>query len=243
MYVLVQIVPPAVKRRRPGMLRVSLRTISCTPALLLMFLYQVLAYSQPQLPCGREAVPSYPDLSDAPTVTYWGRSSMGSDWKPPACTGWTAEGFSTLVTTVGRLRAPPGTEGLLRRIGAISQLPGVRYWSTTHSRWQTLIVDAHALTGSLGEHSRVDFSPDEIKAGAVSYYEQRDNLAGQAVYRMHIIEASENRIVFEVENVTTMRYVLVPLFRPGELQTIYFLDRDMQDVWRYYAVSRTGKGR
>jgi hypothetical protein len=38
-------------------------------------------------------------------------------------------------------------ESLLRCLGAISDLKSMRYWSTTHERWQTRIVDAYALTG------------------------------------------------------------------------------------------------
>jgi hypothetical protein len=129
----------------------------------------------------------------------------------------------------------------LRLIGAISQLSGVRYWSTTHQSWQTLILDAHALSGPQGGHRRGDFSPDELKEGGTFYFEQMDNLSGKAVYRMHIAEASANRIVFDVENVTTMRYFMLTLFHPAELQTIYFLERESPDVWRYYAMARTGK--
>jgi hypothetical protein len=79
-------------------------------------------------------------------VKSWSESDLGRDWRPPACTGWTAAGFTTLVTTVARFRHAPEAEDLLRHIGAISELAGMRYWSTTHKRWQTLIVDAYALS-------------------------------------------------------------------------------------------------
>jgi hypothetical protein len=210
------------------------------PVILLCHLI-ARAQSQPQLPCEQEAVPAYPDLSNGPTAMFWNGSSAGADWKPPACTGWAGSGFSTLVTTVARFRGPFKAEDLLRRIGAISQLTGVRYWSTTHQGWQTLIVDAHALTRAQGNHQRPDFLPDEMKKGAVLYFEQTDNLSGKGIYRMRIDEASENRIVVDMENVNTMRFLLLPLFPPGELQTIYFLDRDSEDIWRYYGVVRTGK--
>jgi hypothetical protein len=39
---------------------------------------------------------------------------------------------------------------------------------------------------------------------------------------MHIAEASADRLVFDVENVTTMRYLLIPILRPGEMQSITF---------------------
>src|ERR1051326_62943 len=34
---------------------------------------------------------------------------------------------------------------------------------------------------------------------------------------------------------------LIPLFHPGDIQAIYFLERQSQDVWRYYSIARTGK--
>ena len=73
------------------------------------------------------------------------------------------------------------------------------------------------------------------------YFEQVDNLSGKATYRMHIVEASESRVVFDVENVTTMRYFFIPVLHPGELQSMYFLDRESANVWRYYSIVRTGK--
>lgn len=130
---------------------------------------------------------------------------------------------------------------MLRRIGAISDLAGVRYWSTTHKQWQTLIVDAHALKGSQPGQHRANFTPDEMKKGEVVYFEQTDNLAGKAVYRMHIAEASADRIVVSVENASTIRYLLITLFNPGELQSIYYLDRESEGIWRYYSIVRTGK--
>ena len=209
-------------------------------ALTLLLLCRPLISAQPQLPCGQEAIPQYPSLLSPPVVTFWSQSGIGAHWQPPVCTGWSASGFSTLVTTVARFRDASDTDALLRRIGAISHLAGMRYWSTTHQRWQTLITEAHAVTGPQGSR-RQDFSPNEMKEGAILHFEQTDNLAGKAVYRLRVAEASPNRIVFDVENVTTMRYLLLTLFHPGELQTIYFLDREAPDIWRYYGVVRSGR--
>jgi len=117
----------------------------------------------------------------------------------------------------------------------------MRYWSTTHQQWQTLIVNAYALTGLQPAQRREDFTPDEMKAGKVLYFEQVDNLSGKAIYRMHIAETSADRIVFDVENVSTMRYLFITLFHPGEMQSIYFLDRESENVWRFYSIVRTGE--
>jgi len=211
--------------------------------LLAMLLCQARGYSQlgPQPPCGKEPVPPYPGLDESAVAKSWSKSEFGRDWKPPACTGWAAVGFTTLVTTVARFRQTSGAEGLLRHIGAISELAGMRYWSTTHKQWQTLIVDAYAVTGSQPSQRRKDFMPEEMKEGQVLYYVQVDNLSGKATYRMHVVEASADRLVFDVENVSRMRYLFITLFDPGEMQSIYFLDRESENVWRYYSIVRTGK--
>jgi Family of unknown function (DUF6675) len=196
---------------------------------------------QPQPPCGSETFPPYPDLDKPPTAKFWDRSDLGRDWIPPACTGWTKQGFATLVVTVGRFSSSSGADGMRRRIGAISELTGVHYWSTTQKQWQTLIVDAYAETGPPADQRRRDFSPDEIAEGKDLYFQQADNLSGKAIYRMRILGVSPDRLVFDTENITTMRYWLIPLFHPGDIQAIYFLERQSQDVWRYYSIARTGK--
>jgi len=58
---------------------------------------------------------------------------------------------------------------------------------------------------------------------------------------MRILSAAADRLVFETENVTTVRYLLMPLFHPGDIQSIHFLEREPEDVWRYYSIMRTGK--
>jgi len=195
----------------------------------------------PQPPCGKDSIPPYPGLDDSAIVKSWSKSDLGRDWRPPACTGWAVAGFTTLVATAARFRYTSEAEALLRHLGAISELAGMRYWSTTHKRWQTLIVDAYALTDLQHSQRREDFKPDEMKEGAVLYFQQVDNLSGKAIYRMHIAEASADRLVFDVENVSTMRYHFIPILHPGEMQSIYFLDRESDSVWRYYSIVRTGR--
>jgi hypothetical protein len=195
----------------------------------------------PLPPCGTEPIPAYPGLDDRATVKSWSSSAFGRDWKPPACTGWSEVGFTTLVTIVARFHQTSPAEGLLARMGAISGLAGVRYWSTTHQQWRPLIIDAFALTDLDGGRRRDDFAAAEMTQGKDLFFEQTDNLAGKTVYRMHIAEASADHLVLEVENVTTMRRFLIPVLHPGELQSIYFLDRESASVWRYYSMTRTGR--
>jgi hypothetical protein len=194
----------------------------------------------PQPPCGSEPIPSYPGLDDSSVVKSWSESDFGRDWRPPECTGWAGVGFTTLVTIAARFRYTSEARDLLRHIGAISELAGVRYWSTTRKQWKPLVVDAYALTDSHSGQRREDFTPDELKAANVLFFEA-DNLSGKAIYRMHIAEVSGDRLVFDIENVSTMRFLFIPVVRPGEIQAIYFLDRESESVWRFYSIVRTGK--
>ncbi|MEO8052183.1 MAG: DUF6675 family protein [Acidobacteriota bacterium] len=195
--------------------------------------------SGPQPPCGAESIPPYPDLEHSPAIKVWDRSSLGRDWRPPACLGWSAPGFTTLVSTVARFHATSEVS-LLDRIGAISGLTGMRYWSTTHQSWRTLIVSASALAGQ-GGRGRPDFSAADLAPGSLLYFQQSDSLSGKATYRMRVVSVSPDRLIFETENVTSLRYLLLTLFPPHELQAIYFLERESHDVWRYYSITRTGK--
>jgi len=72
-------------------------------SVMLLCLAHGYAQTGPQPPCGMD--PFLPILVwMVATVTFWSESVFGRDWKPPACTGWSEVGFSSLITTVARFR-------------------------------------------------------------------------------------------------------------------------------------------
>jgi hypothetical protein len=164
-------------------------------------------------------------------------------WSFPACTGWKNSDFTSMVVIAGRFRFTMGSEGLRGRIGAISETAGIRYWSTTQKRWRALILQAHALQTASQDRPRSDFAPAEIAAGQSLFFIQEDNTFGRVTYRLRIKSVSADHISYEVENASTVRYLLVAaVLQPGDLRSIYFLDSDSADVWRYYAIT-LAKGR
>jgi hypothetical protein len=38
-------------------------------------------------------------------------------------------------------------------------------------------------------------------------------------------------------DLSTIRYFLVPLFRPGESQSIYFMEQESPGIWRYFNIA------
>jgi hypothetical protein len=206
-------------------------------AILLWTATALHAQPAPQPPCDAPPVPAYSETGAAPAVKVWEHI----DWAPSSCTGWTQAPSAMLIATAARFRFAESADGLRRRIGTVSDMTGLRYWSTTHQSWQTLILDAHAVAGRDSDRRRANFTLDEIRPGRVLYISQQDNLLGTVTYELRILWASADRIVFSNANVSAVRYLGLTLFEPGDLQSICFLDRESKDVWRYYNLTRMPK--
>jgi hypothetical protein len=199
--------------------------------------YLLQADSGPQPPCGAKPFPPYPDQEGTPAVKVWERS----DWTPTACTGWSPSTSVTLVVTVARFHYTGGAEGLRRRIGAVSEMSGWLYWSTTHQQWQPLIVDAYALAAPDGERRRKDFMPDEIVKDGSLHVMEEDSLLGKVTYELRIGDATADRLAFNSENSSAVRYFGLTILQPGEIQSFCLLNRESKDIWQYYNITRMAK--
>ena len=197
----------------------------------------------PQPPCAGAPAPAYAAPGSLPAVRIWTGADLGSDWLPPACTGWQSLGFRTLVAVAGRFPFAGGAEDLLSRFAAVSALPTIRYWSVSDQQWENLVRHASALRGPDAALSRSDFRVDELIGGADWYVAQSDNRSGDTVvYRWRVRELGPDRLTVQAENVSPVRYLFLPLAGPGDLQVIYFLERQTAQVWSYYSLARTSAG-
>jgi hypothetical protein len=195
----------------------------------------------PKPPCSNEVNPPYPDLDQPVATKPWSAADLGRDWEPPTCLGWDSNGFTTLVTTIATFRFQAEEAGLLHNFGAFSQWKGLRYWSVTHKQWRTLITGGYALSAPQDGQRRADFTANEMVQENVLYFEQENNLTGKGTYRMQIVRASNDHIEIKIDNVSAIRYLLVPVLHTGDLPSVYFLDRESEDNWHYYSIVRTGK--
>ncbi len=209
------------------------------PALLLAGMIlpgSALAVAGPD-PCGPVSPAT---LARNVEFRVWTPAQLGAGWSPPACSGWTQPGLRNLITVSGRFTLAGGADAVLGRFGAVSTSVGVRYWSVTAKRWETLITAAHALDAAV--RPRADFGPLEMQPGRTLTYNQTDNGAGAVTYRMRVRAADMNRVVLTTENASTIRFLFVPLFSPGELQTLYVIDRRDGNEWAYASLTRTAAG-
>ena len=193
----------------------------------------------PNPPCAGAPVPAYPQTGEAPNVKIWSASDLAPDWTPPACTPW-PPGAATIVSALsGQFHFSGGMDGLKTRIGAISSLSGVRYWSVTDKAWLAMFVHAVALDGPDPKKTRADFSPAELTTGATLYFIAADNRSGRdAVSRLHILQSDDTHFVLETENVSPLRWHFLTYAAPGAFQTWYFLDQAPGETWRFYSLTR-----
>jgi hypothetical protein len=193
----------------------------------------------PRLPCGAVPLPDYAEPGAPPNVRAWsGKAARG--WQPPSCSTWQATDADMLVGLAGSFRYDGEIDGLLARIGAISSKKGVRYWSTTEKNWQMLVTDAFALGGPDAALRRADFKPAEMAKGQAIHYAQSDNRsAGHCVYRERVLAADRERVLIESENLTPIKKMMVTLYAPGDLQTLYVIERRAPGQWNFYSLTRT----
>jgi hypothetical protein len=192
-------------------------------------------------PCDEAPVPGYPDPDSPPTIAA-GSGSGFESWMPPGCTGWMAPGAKVLVGLAASLRDEGGVDDFAARLGAVSRLREMRYWSVTDKAWRPLVTDAAAVYGPDDRHRREDFTAAEMTKGKDLYFVQHDSRStGEVLYRMRVLEKSGTRLVVNVENASTIRFLGFPLFGPQDLQVVTFVEQSGGGLWGYYSLSRTGK--
>jgi hypothetical protein len=188
------------------------------------------------------ATPAYPSPDAAPIITI----SQGNDLirgAPPGCTDWPAASRSKLVVTLtASFRFDGSMNMLLARVGTISALRSIRYWSTTDKKWGPLSNDAYALTGPDANSRRRDFLPSELVKGADLYYWEDDVRTGPAVYRLRVWESAPERFVISSDNVTTIRQYWFTVFKPGALQSVLVIERVAPGLFGVSVLTRTGEG-
>ena len=191
-------------------------------------------------PCeGAQPLPSYAMVDAPPHVEIWAASTpmAAPDWAP--CVSWSTTAIRSLVAVAGSFRSPDSTDELLARFGAVSELLTVRYWSVTDRAWRPLVSSATPLTRFVAGAPRSDFTSAEMRAGGDLYLAQRDSrFASQAIYRMRVRESTAKRMVIETENLTPIRWWGITLFRPGDIESRYFLEQRIAGIWSYYSVTK-----
>jgi hypothetical protein len=182
----------------------------------------------------------YPSTGDKPNSKVW--QSTSREWTPPGDLGWKNQDYTVLVMLAGSFQWSGGQDALLERIGRISSLTSVKYWTVTEQRWTQLFVESHALQSADKSARRNDFLLQELKSGKPLLFYQRENRGiSEGVYRMRV-SSKPGRIVVTTENVNPLKAFLVSLIGSGEFQNSYIIEQRSDTEWRYYSTLRAGRG-
>ena len=164
-------------------------------------------------------------------------------WEPPACSGWDIDAPTRLIVEMtGSFRFDGSLEDLLARVGAISNLRSIRYWSTTASTWRLLFNNASALKSQSPSDHRVDFAAHELTRGTPLYYWVDDSRLGDIVYKVQAKTDGPRRAIILTENLNVIDLYFVRVFEPGDLQSLDVVSQISPGLWRIYSVNRIGQG-
>ncbi len=147
-----------------------------------------------------------------------------------------------LVALTSSFRFDGTMDGLLARVGAISMLPNINYWSTTKKEWRPFAYDAYALTGPDPKGRRPDFSASDLRKDADLYYWESDTNTGDVIYHLKVYESSPDRVVIASDNATSIREFFITLFKPSALQTVLIIQRLSPGIFSVYILNRTDQG-
>jgi hypothetical protein len=202
------------------------------------------ARSLPRAPCDGAPVPDWPAVTSQLAIAFWDEADLPADWQPPTCSGWRPASFSVLMAAAARVSVPGGRTAILARLGQVSRLAGLRYWSVTRGHWTELISEAHAVTTLDPDSRRADYGTDELQPGRdYLYWQQEPTTSGSAVYALRVLRSTPELLVVGVHNATPSRHLGITVLDTGKAQTLYVFRHLEGDQWGYYQLTRLGHGR
>ena len=146
------------------------------------------------------------------------------------------------MTLSGQFQFNGTLANLADRIGAISSMREVRYWSADKKAWRPLVNDASALASPDPLSRRDDFKAGDMNKGARLYYRETDEADREAVYRLDVMANSSDSLVLANENITPIKRFVFTIFKPSTLQSVLILQRLSANTFGVYMLNRTDKG-
>ena len=192
-----------------------------------------------QPPCGKAPVPQFPS-TDGSTVSIWQEKELRTvSWMPDACLAWS--GRTRLAGALaGTFTFAGGVDRLLDRLGAFSNYKLIPYQS--HSGEQKPLVHEAGLLATASSPFGSNLVAKDFVPGRTYAYFQIDSAGRRTNYQMTIRERSASHVALAIENTSAIRFAFVPLFDPGALQSVIFLERSGPDRWHYYQAIRANDG-
>jgi hypothetical protein len=183
--------------------------------------------------CGSTPHPAYPAHDKPALVHSWLRGGH-QDGALPDCNGLRNREVELLVRVTARLTSTQDAAAMLARLGAVSSLKGMAYWSYTEKKRQMLVRESFAVDQPGSMKPRADFTTAELRSGSVLYFAQSDNRAATLVpYSLQLLSAGPERLVLRVENVGDLRYMGFKVIGAHDMQWVMALEPLGNGHWGY----------
>lgn len=181
-----------------------------------------------------DPVPAYAAPGAPPNVGVWRDVSLDFGGSCPEALNGPAD---LVVALSGRFRHDGTIEDLAARVGAVSSLEGLPYWSVTDGEWRPLISLSHAIDTPASTGPRPDYTAAEVLSGRTLYMAQRDTRShGLTVYALQATAPAEGQLVVTITNQGPIRFLLATLFEPQALTSTAVFTRLRGDEWGYYGL-------
>ncbi len=178
-----------------------------------------------------QPVPAFASHEQAPNVASWrDLAQLAVDCHVPLDSP-----APLTVALAGHFDYHGSVSGIATRLGAISHIENLPYWSVTDNDWRPLISEAFALDSANPQSKRTDFTADELLNGQTRYFAQNDTRSwGQNIYRLRVISSSADHLILVSDNVTPVKLGPVTLFKPHTAVSVQFINRTTDTRWSYY---------
>jgi hypothetical protein len=192
-----------------------------------------MAAEAPQPPCDGAGAPPYAAVGAKPNWAVYKTVTL-----QVACAPAMQGRFDLVGALAGSFREDGGAERILERLGALSKMTAIQYYSERKHGSAKMLDESTALRSQSVEQRRADFTPAELKTGNALYHAQSDPVTGNTVvYLMRISAASPREITVEQENVGPLKYGPLTVADPRGLRTVHLLRESADGVWRYYLLT------
>ncbi len=197
------------------------------------------AHDMPSPPCAGAPIPNYPGALGAPAIDVWLDRHDLESWHLPACLKWQDKPAIALIAVSGLFRHDGTLEDLLTRLGAVSRYTSISYWSWSNQRWRQLFEKTAALSAPLRTAERPDFKADEFREGDQLFILQDETGSmSEVIQRVSIIDRTEDGIEIGITNLSAARVAFLTLFDPGGSEVRLWIEREAEDRWTYYSLTR-----
>ncbi len=104
-------------------------------------------------------------------------------------------------------------------VHSISTLKGVKYYSHTHKKIRTLFYDSYVIASPDNPTKIDDPISQKLKNYDKIYIFQDDSTFGKNIFSVEYTLNSSYSIIIKIENITTMKYLFIPLIPPHKMVT------------------------